>query len=115
LATKFYRGPAQAWLNDAFGGFWYVWFFCLAVWIVWPDRPGRVCGGVFIGTAVVEFGQLWHPHWLHLLRQTLPGRLLLGTTFVWSDFLYYALGCLTAYWLLRRWGDQLIAPAHTPQ
>jgi hypothetical protein len=46
--------------------------------------------------------QLWQPAWLQAMRATLPGRLVLGNTFVWSDFLYYVLGCVIG-WLWLRW------------
>jgi hypothetical protein len=40
----------------------------------------------------VEFSQLYHAPWIDAVRATLPGRLVLGTTFNWPDLLAYALG-----------------------
>ncbi len=103
LVTKFYRGPGQAWLNDAFGGIPYEIFWMLLVAVIWPRlRPGAIALLVFITTCLLEFLQLWQPAWLQAIRGTLPGRLVLGNTFIWSDFPYYAIGCFLG-WLWLRW------------
>jgi hypothetical protein len=54
---------------------------------------------VFLATAFLEILQLWHPPFLEAIRSTLMGRLLLGTTFVFSDFIYYAIGCILSGWI----------------
>ncbi len=103
LMTKFYRGPGQGWLNDAFGGVPYEIFWMLIVAYLWPRLPPRtVALLVFAVTCLVEFLQLWQPAWLQTIRATLPGRLVLGNAFTWSDFLYYAIGCWLG-WLWLRW------------
>jgi hypothetical protein len=49
--------------------------------------------GLAIGFSVaVEFSQLCHAPWIEALRATLPGKLILGSTFNWPDFPAYALG-----------------------
>ncbi len=45
----------------------------------------------------VEFSQLIKVNWLDQLRDTLPGRLLLGQTFVWIDLARYTAGAILAY------------------
>jgi hypothetical protein len=40
----------------------------------------------------VEFSQLYQAPWIIQLRQTLPGKLLLGAGFLWSDLLCYLSG-----------------------
>ena len=40
----------------------------------------------------VEFSQLYHAAWIDIVRDTLPGRLVLGSTFNWPDLPAYALG-----------------------
>lgn len=42
----------------------------------------------------VEFSQLIDVDWLNALRKTLPGRLLLGTGFLWVDLVRYAVGAV---------------------
>jgi hypothetical protein len=103
LATKFYPGVGQAWLNDAFGGIPYEIFWMLAIALIWPQlRPGKIAVIVFTTTCWLEFLQLWQPGWLQGVRATLPGRLVLGNSFTWSDFPYYAIGCVVG-WLWLRW------------
>lgn len=40
----------------------------------------------------VEFSQLYRAPWINAIRTTLPGRLILGQGFLWSDLPAYALG-----------------------
>jgi len=40
----------------------------------------------------VEFSQLYHTPWLDSLRSLRLGRLILGSTFNWPDFIAYAVG-----------------------
>jgi hypothetical protein len=103
LLTKFYRGVGQAWLNDTFGGIPYEIFWMLLVALIWPRlRPAAIALIVFLATCLLEFLQLWQPDWLQAIRATLPGRLVLGNSFTWSDFPYYAIGCFLG-WLWLRW------------
>ncbi|WP_008312145.1 DUF2809 domain-containing protein [Leptolyngbya sp. PCC 6406] len=110
LITKFYRGWGQSWLNDSFGGIPYEIFWMLVVAMVWRrGRPEAIALGVFLGTCALEFLQLWQPLWLQAIRATLPGRLVLGNTFSWGDFPYYALGCTLGWLWLRALPRQLKA------
>jgi len=103
LLTKFYRGVGQAWLNDTFGGIPYEIFWMLLVALIWPRlRLTAIALTVFLATCLLEFLQLWQPDWLQAIRATLPGRLVLGNSFTWSDFPYYAIGCFFG-WLWLRW------------
>jgi hypothetical protein len=89
------------WLRDASGGVIYVVFWMLAAACVWPRaKAGRIAFAVFFATCGLEFLQLWHPGWLEEVRRTLPGRLVLGTTFSWSDFAPYAAGAGLGWALL---------------
>lgn len=40
----------------------------------------------------IEFAQLYQADWINAIRQTLPGRLILGSGFLWSDLLAYTIG-----------------------
>ena len=51
----------------------------------------------------VEFSQLYHAPWIDAVRATLPGRLVLGSTFNWPDLPAYALGIGLAAWAEWRW------------
>lgn len=43
---------------------------------------------------VIEFSQLYQADWINHIRQTLPGRLILGQGFLWSDLLAYMGGVM---------------------
>ncbi len=103
FASKFYRGPGDGWLNDSLAGMFYVVFWCLAAAICWPAAsPRRIVFVVLAMTCALEVLQLWRPPWLQKLRATFPGAALLGTTFVVSDFVYYAIGAAVGWWQVRR-------------
>jgi hypothetical protein len=40
----------------------------------------------------IELSQLLHADWINTIRATLPGRLILGQGFLWSDLTAYAVG-----------------------
>ncbi len=44
----------------------------------------------------VEFSQCYQAPWINGLRSTLPGRLVLGQGFLWSDLLAYVTGTAAA-------------------
>lgn len=44
----------------------------------------------------IELLQLYQAEWINAIRQTLPGRLILGSGFLWSDLLAYTIGVGTA-------------------
>ncbi|MGD1808357.1 DUF2809 domain-containing protein [Dapis sp. BLCC M126] len=103
LATKFYEGIFSEWLNNSFSSIFYEAFWILLVIFIRPQLPaGWVAFWVFIVTSFLEFLQLWKPPFLQAIRSTLIGRLLLGNTFVWWDFLYYILGS-TLTWIFLRY------------
>ncbi|MNT68925.1 hypothetical protein D3C72_2071920 [compost metagenome] len=49
----------------------------------------------------VEFLQLVQQPWLNHIRHTLPGRLILGQGFLWSDLVAYTAGIIVAYLIDR--------------
>jgi hypothetical protein len=50
----------------------------------------------------IEFGQLYQAPWIDGLRDTTPGRLILGSGFLGSDFVCYTVGVLMGV-LFDRW------------
>ena len=100
---KFYPGPGRSWLNNSFGGVPYVILFMALVALIWPRlAQGWVALGVLVATCLLEVLQLWQPAWLQAVRATLPGRLVLGSTFSPSDFWYYLIGAGLG-WVGLRW------------
>jgi Protein of unknown function (DUF2809) len=50
----------------------------------------------------VEFSQLYHASWIDSIRATIPGKLILGSTFLWPDLLAYTLGIALGAWVEYR-------------
>ena len=102
FGLKFYAGPGRAWINNSVGGTAYVIFWCLAMFAVWPRRAAinPIVIAVLGVTCLLEALQLVDHPVLGRIRSTFLGRTLIGTTFVWSDFIYYVFGAvLGRLWL----------------
>ena len=95
FACKGYFGHVPLWFYHYGGGVLYEVFFCLLAFLFWYNRRciTPIAIWVLVITCGLEFLQLWHPDFLNTARSTLPGRMLLGTTFVWWDLPHYAIGC----------------------
>jgi hypothetical protein len=94
LYSKFYNGQAARWVNDSLGGVLYVIFWCLFAFLFLGNtKPWKIAAAVFAITCFLELLQLWHPPFLESLRSNFVGTTILGTTFTWSDFPYYLVGC----------------------
>jgi hypothetical protein len=97
-----FDAPIDARSRDWTGGASYVVFWTAVVLIVRPQLSlVRGVLGVLVVTCCLEFLQLWRPPVLEVIRGTLAGRLILGTTFDWADFPAYFLGALLSWLLLR--------------
>jgi hypothetical protein len=94
FACKVYDGPGRWWFNDYGGGVAYEIFWCLVAFFFWPrrDNAATIALSVFSVTCLLEALQLWHPAFLQQIRATFLGKAIIGTTFVWWDFVHYALG-----------------------
>ncbi len=47
----------------------------------------------------IEMSQLLNVGWLNTIRQTIPGKLVLGQGFLWSDLIAYTFGALIGFLL----------------
>lgn len=102
FATKLYTGPGAGWIVGSLGGAFYVAFWMLAVVFAAPRASSAaVALWVFLATCMIELLQLWHPPLLEAIRSTFVGRTVLGDTFSWADFPYYALGAFAGYGLIE--------------
>ncbi len=94
LYSKFYSGQAENWVNNFLGGVLYVIFWCLFAFLFLSNiKPWKIAAVVFAITCFLEFLQLWHPPLLEFIRSHFIGRTILGTSFTWTDFPYYLVGC----------------------
>ena len=82
-----------AWFQDAGGGILYVGLLAVILRVLSPKMSAAKTAALALAlTAAVEFSQLLtHPAAI-AIRSTLPGRLVLGSTFSWWDFPPYFIG-----------------------
>ncbi|NOX48375.1 MAG: DUF2809 domain-containing protein [Chlorobi bacterium] len=100
--TKVYPGPAHTWVNNSLGGFFYVVFWMLLVFFLFPKtKPLNIAIWVFLLTCAIEFLQLWHPSLLESIRGNFIGRTILGNSFNIGDFPYFLMGSLVGYYILK--------------
>ena len=101
FGTKFYEGILQEWINNYSGGVLYIIFWCLVVFIVFPNvKKIKIVIIVFLATSVLEVLQLWHPAVLETIRSNFIGRTILGNSFNWWDFPHYITGSVLGYLIL---------------
>ena len=102
VGSILYSGPGARWIGNSFGGVVYVAFWCLFGLLIYPQAAPKLISGIVLGlTCGIETLQLWHPPFLQAVRSTFLGKALLGSTFVWMDFMYYFVGAAIGwYWLV---------------
>ena len=102
LFARLYGGPGAWLVRGSLGGFFYVLFWCVCGFLLFPRaRPGAIALAVLAGTCLIEFAQLWRPPFLEAVGRTAAGELLLGSVFSWADFPWYLAGGLAARLLGR--------------
>lgn len=77
-----------------------------------PARPVvHIAVAALAFSYAVEVSQLYSAPWLDALRRTLPGRLVLGAGFLWSDLVCYTVGVLLGLGLDAVLQRRAITPA----
>lgn len=73
-------------------GFWALMVF-LAWGIVFPRiSTARLAVYALFTCCLDECSQLYHAPWIDIVRSTTLGHLILGSGFIWGDFVAYAIG-----------------------
>jgi len=99
---RFSQGMNAPLLQDIGGSVAYQILLMLVLAFIWPRLSLLKCAvGVFFFSSALEFLQRWQSPFILGIRGTWVGRVILGTTFTWSDFPPYALGCLIGWVMLR--------------
>ncbi len=94
-----------------YGGdaFWSTMFFFLFR-ILWPYVVlKKIALYTFLFSVAVEISQLYHAEWIDAVRNTFPGKMLLGNTFYWTDIMCYLAGTVFG-WLLAIIADSYTDP-----
>jgi uncharacterized membrane protein YfhO len=87
LSRKFDAIPQ--WIGDLLWALM-VYLMVSALWLKAPVQKKVIISLLFCFG--IEFSQMYQADWINRLRQTLPGRLILGQGFLWGDLLAYTLG-----------------------
>jgi glycopeptide antibiotics resistance protein len=68
----------------------------------------RIAVYTFAFSLSIELSQLYHAQWIDSLRTSFLGRMLLGSTFLWSDIGCYLTGTIIG-WLIALFADKYAA------
>lgn len=112
LATRVDALPWPEFVAANFGDALWTVAVYLGVCLVFPRVDAVKVAALAAGVSIaVEISQLSGAPWLISLRETLPGRLLLGTGFLWIDFPRYLCGALAAFLIEWYWRPLMSKPA----
>ena len=93
LASRRYPAVFPAWIARYAGDtLWEALVFWLLALIWRRASTLHIGAGAFTIALAVEVSQLYHAPWIDAIRDTRLGRLTLGSDFLWSDLLCYAIG-----------------------
>lgn len=102
FATKIYNGIFADWVSNSLGGVFYEIFWCLILLFIFIRlKPIVISILVFLITSLLEFLQLFSNHLLEIIRSNFIGRTIIGSCFVWNDFIYYFVGCAIGYFWIK--------------
>jgi hypothetical protein len=88
-------------LQDIAGSLAYQVLLMFVAAFIWPRMsPAKSAAGVFAFSCAIEFLQLCKWPSVLALQATWAGRVVLGNTFLWSDFPPYAMGCVVGWFVL---------------
>jgi hypothetical protein len=87
-------------LGDALYAF--MMFYIVSFAVPSKSAAGRAAVALAICFGI-EFFQLYKAGWINDIRLTLPGRLVLGSGFLWSDLAAYCMGIAAAFLIDKFW------------
>ena len=91
----------KMWFSDAvnlYAGdalYAFMMYYIVCVVFIKKNIMFRAVTGLFI-CYTIEISQLYQADWINAIRQTLPGKLILGSGFLYSDLLAYFIGIAAA-------------------
>ena len=107
LAVRARKQWFPGWFNDYAGDALYAVMMYFLVSLVTGTHPSAKALIALVLCYIIEFSQMFQFEWLNAIRQTTPGRLVLGSGFLYSDLAAYLIGVVAAFFidilLQRRW------------
>lgn len=101
IATGLFVRLKKAWFPDIInlylGDILYAFmmYYIVSCIVVNKDYKARAVVALLI-CFTIEVSQLYQAEWINAVRQTIPGKLILGSGFLWSDLLAYSIGVSSA-------------------
>jgi uncharacterized protein DUF2809 len=97
LSSRRYGGALPQFVAAYAGDTLWAAMVFLLLGLAFRRQPTRLLAIVALTASfLVEFSQLYRDGWLHAVRATRLGALVLGSGFLWSDLLCYAAGVALA-------------------
>jgi hypothetical protein len=96
LSRKFsYLLPSviNTYLGDAI---WAAMIYVMMAFVFANKLPKQIAVFSLLFCYAIELSQLYQAPWINTIRNTTLGALVLGSGFLWSDLLAYALGIMVA-------------------
>ncbi len=98
---KEYTGPFSHIISDKLAGAFYVIFWCLLLsFFLQRINTVKIVISVVIVTCLLELVQLVEAPVLEMIRSDYIGRALIGSSFSWSDFIFYIIGGVLSYLII---------------
>ena len=94
LASRYWLGLPWFWAKYLADALWALLVFFAFAWLCPAASTAKIAILTLVFSCAIEFSQLYHAPWLDAIRQTWPGRLVLGDTFAWADMLAYLAGAV---------------------
>jgi hypothetical protein len=94
LKKQWFPDVVNLYLGDILYAF--MMFYIVSFFVVNKSRNTRAILALGI-CYCIEASQLYQADWINAVRQTIPGKLVLGAGFLWSDILAYSIGVFLAY------------------
>jgi hypothetical protein len=102
ILAKEYHGQWSNLVANKLTGTLYVIFWCQVTFFIFPNTKIVVITiSIFLITCSLEFVQLYSSPPLEVIRSNYIGRAIIGSSFSWTDFIFYAIGSIIAYFLMR--------------
>ena len=102
IGCKIFNGAGSEVISNKLAGTVYVVFWTLLFQFLYiRTRPLKIAVWVFIVTSALEFSQLLKFGFLNQIRTSIIGRSLIGSSFSFSDFIFYFIGAAFGWFLIR--------------
>ncbi|PZR15112.1 MAG: DUF2809 domain-containing protein [Flavobacterium psychrophilum] len=94
LKKQWFPDIVNLYLGDILYAF--MMFYIVSFCVPYKNKKARAVTALLI-CYCIEALQLYQAEWIIAIRHTIPGKLVLGSGFLWSDILAYTIGITAAF------------------